>query len=160
MKFALTLFLVISSVAAQSPLEKSLIELKQEVEKAKAETKALRAEQAQKEAREKADRAARAKKRWQKDEGEATAALDRLQRLEVLKREEHERIDPVNPQLAVEPQLRVIVQPLAPAEQTKVIAALIVERDVLNEKIRRQNRTNLCRFLHIGCIKMPAVTKK
>lgn len=138
---------------AQTPsdLEKSLVELKKEIEAAKAETKAYRAEQARREAREKADRAARAKKRWQEAESEATAARDRAGRIRPSKKNE-EPLNQVDLRFAVEPRLRPIIQAKSPADQTKIVTALAVERDLLDAKIKRANRRWNCKWLRLGCI--------
>lgn len=151
--------IVLASFQTQTPtprtLEKSLIELKQEIEESKDAAKALRRGQPQprKEVREANDRAAKARKRWIEAEAEATRALERANRIKALQRkDDDEPISPMDLQFVVEPRLRPIVKDMSLAEQTRIITRLAVERDALDAKIKRANKRWTCRILHIGCI--------
>lgn len=156
----LLVLMLAMSVSAQAPtgsFERAIKELQAEIESTRAEVKALRIQQEKQLAQERKAREqeARRAKAQQRAEARDTATTRRLAKknaeLEIRATENHRALEHAELVLAELGSVDVAKEP-ARAEQQKVIAALVVERNALREKIRKANRRWTCRVLHIGCI--------
>jgi len=132
-------------------IENALRDLQKSVEETKQDVQAHRRES--KKAAQDLQRRLDANEQRQKDR---EARRRRSQQPPPVPKDDAERRIPITSiTMTEEVSRRPLLKPHLIPDSGKSKQDIIAERDMLAEKVRRQNRTNLCRFLGFGCIKLP-----
>lgn len=149
------MLMLAASVSAQAPsnsLETAIKELQLEIQRTRVEVKALRVQQekqaAEREARQ--QRPVRTPRRVTREPQPAKRVTKKNADLEIRIIENETELKHAELVLA---ELGTDLTGLDRAERQKVIAALVIQRNALREKIRRQNNRRACRWFRVGCIK-------
>lgn len=135
------------SVSAQAPQSDNLVNaikaLQHEIESTRAEVKALRVQQ-ERQAQQQARRERRGEqpRTTAKKQPPAKKKRDEVGRL-ISERES--RLEAVELTLAE-------LAGATPEERKRAIASIVVERQILQEKVKKANQSWGCRLLRIGCI--------
>lgn len=145
-----------ASVSAQAPtntLETAIKELQSEIQRTRAEVKALRVQQERQAAEERQARqrqSIRTQRRVTREPRPAKSVAKKNADIEIRIVENEAELKQAEMVLA---EIGTAPKDLDRAEQQKVIAALVIQRNALREKIRRQNNKRACRWFRVGCIK-------
>lgn len=146
-----------AGVSAQAPtnsLERAIKELQAEIEHTRAEVKALRVSQEKEAARQRASesrRSARQKAVEVQAQKPPKPAVKKNDVVEIRISQGEQSLKQAELILA-ELDSGMVPKSQIPTEQKKVIAALVIERNAIREKIRRQNNKRQCRWFGIGCV--------
>ncbi len=135
-------------------IEQELRELQKDVKETKEIVKTHAQESRQQRAEDKARRAENDRQRKQQ-EREAKAARHKVKNIEPIPTAKDAEAKSGETVAVTVLKLRPVLKPKSVPIEEKPTPEIVNERNMLREKVRRQNRTNLCRFLGFGCISLP-----